>query len=413
MSGTGYSVDYINYSLTELIAIFQNQTSTGNTGTGFVDKNGKDLADIFAPYNGGALAPETYFVSDNYSSDLNGVFTYFPFDIQLSSEGAPTLSTTVYQGVKYNILTFLNNCSFSTTAPVNIEQIFLVGGGNSGEVCEIGPVGGNGGNGGGITIVSNQVYSSGNSFTINVGNGGVVTSDIPPGSYATGGDTTIIINSGLPIKATGGGGAAGGVHNANKQGTKGKHGTINNYNNLYYGGGGGGGGDSSNSSNGYDGGSGGLGGGGGGGGGGGASSSNGGNGGTGGGVSNSLTGGTGGQGAQSSAGSGNHGDDGISSQFGGGGGGGGQQNIGNGGYGGYGGGGGVGGGSGGNGGIYTPGISDPNIAGGGGGGGGGGGYGGGGGGGGFTHRQGSTSFTIEAPGNGGDGVVILFYNGNI
>jgi hypothetical protein len=404
MSSTGFVANNINYpEPTDLINIFQNQISTGNTPTGYKDSGGNELSDIFAPYNGGAKAPPTSYISNNYSDDLNGVFTYYPF--QILSGTQPFLSQVEYSGTYYNTLQFLENSTFSTTAPVNIEQIFMVGGGNSGEVAEIGAVGGIGGNGGGISTTAPLTLNSGVNFSIVIGAGGTING-ISPGNFGIGGNTTVSIDSAV-YTANGGAGATGGAYTANQDGSAGNTGSECYYTNLYYGGGGGGGGAASGNNNGYNGGNGGLGGGGGGGGGGGAGSSNGGNGGSGGG-NGSASGGSGGHGAQSSQGSGNHGFDGTSSQLGGGGGGGGQYNTGGGGYGGYGGSGGTNGGSGGSGGGYFGGSY---IAGGGGGGGGGGGYGGGGGGGGYTEQlEGGPTFNIEKPGNGGSGVVILVYS---
>ena len=418
MSSTGFIANNISYYPvpTDLINIFKNQISTGNTATGFTDSGGNELSDIFAPYNGGAKAPLTNYVSNNYSSDLNGVFTYFPFQIQTGAQ--PVLSQVDYSGTYYNTLNFSGDCSFTTTAPVNIEQIFMVGGGNSGQATGNGATGGKGGNGGQVVQINSIIeLNSGISFSIVVGDGGN-NSGVTPGSFGIGGNTIVTITqSGNQTGHTayGGAGAAGGIFTQYAAGAPGNPGTQFLNTNLYFGGGGGGGGSSYGGvePNGFDGGIGGVGGGGGGGGGGGPggggggsapSNGNGGNGGNGGG-NGSSSGGAGGTGAQESQGAGNNGDPGTASQFGGGGGGGGQFNTGAGGYGGSGGSGGTNGGSGGGG----AGPSDK-IAGGGGGGGGGGGYGGGGGGGGYLHGNGAVDPIYEKPGNGGSGVVILVYN---
>jgi hypothetical protein len=267
---------------------------------------------------------------------------------------------------------------------VNIYQIFVVGGGQTGNGYNLNnstiPSGGDGGGvaftGGNNPQTDTPVsYTGSYSFDVSVGSSGTVSSV----QISNSGIIQLIITSQLGQVAQGG-----------SNGNNGANGTLNNYTNLYYGGGGGSGGNPIQ----YPGGNGGLSGkgglgGGGGGGGGGNYGSLGRFGSPGGGVSTNLSGGNGGYitGGQPYVGG--------NSQFGGSGGAG--SYIGS-----YppasnGGGGGYNGGSGGTG--------NSTNGGGGGGGGGGGNYGGGGGGGGGSYN----SSINGNGGTGGSGVVLFIY----
>jgi len=285
MSYTGFKANNSNYPTeTDLAQIFVHYTSPppSNTPTGFVVNNGNyptetDLAQIFEPYNGGLYAPATGFVSSlNANKDLANVFQYVnsvPFDF--SSGSNYSVSYTTIDSVNYGILTLKSGTfTFTTTADVNIVQIFLVGGGGAGgdgslaylekygQALYIFSRGGGGGSGGSVYDVSNEYignYAKNTSFNVSVGSAATLTRCIinnnpaltftasagVAGSTASGGTDTNAAAGGSNGTAYGSGGNGGVGYTAiytSVNCVSGNPGVQNSYTNYYYGGGGGGGG---------------------------------------------------------------------------------------------------------------------------------------------------------------------------
>ena len=293
MSYTGFKANNSNYPTeTDLAQIFvPYQSPEGQTfPTGFVVNNdnyptNSDFNQLFEPYNSGFYAPITGFIVNNewyQNQDVANLFQYkysVPFDFSnspSSNYSGPTyisINSVTYGIIKFKYGTF----NFTTTADVNIVQIFLVGGGGMGGsggkasqktsdigYASIGRIGGGGGGGGGYATVSG-VYESNTSFVISVGKGANLN------TYAQ--STYCIINN-IKTTAKGGGngqsgydlgsGGSSGNHNLSSYGgtggltgyrpipggngfysvnaQKGYNGIINNYTGLHYCAGGGGGG---------------------------------------------------------------------------------------------------------------------------------------------------------------------------
>jgi hypothetical protein len=204
---------YIGLNNKDLNQIFKPRTSAPGPITNYT-VNGADLNTLFEPFTTNQALPTGYKVIS--SADLNTLFENIVGIEQLTYN--PFSNSTANIGYLYNIFSITG--TYTLAASVSNVYIVAIGGGGGGGKG----TGYNGGGAGGNITSSGPISLSGGSYTITIGPGGLGGGQGSNYSLYNGlnGSSTTITGPGLNITATGGGGGRG----SGGTGAGGTNGTI-------------------------------------------------------------------------------------------------------------------------------------------------------------------------------------------
>lgn len=158
-SGTSVTTGYVDSSNNDLSKIFQPKTSAYSaTATGFTISDNRDLSDIFEPYTFITISGANSYIQYT-NTIINGYNVY-----QFTNKSASAVS---YQNA---------DCSFKFNVPKTVNVIIVGGGGSGGygywNYPNLTYSGGGGGAGGGITIGTLTCIQN-TSYNLRVGSGGL------------------------------------------------------------------------------------------------------------------------------------------------------------------------------------------------------------------------------------------------